>query len=98
MSQRAVESVIGRLITDVDFRVRFFAQPARTCSADSLTLTPRELSAVLRLDVGRLSELTINLDPVIVRAVSLIATEDTAPARSTRLQASNSARMGGRKS
>ena len=71
MSQRAVESVLGRLITDVDFRLRFFTEPARICREYTLVLTPRETAALLRVDLGALSEFAVRLDPTIVRAVSV---------------------------
>jgi hypothetical protein len=71
MSQRALESVLGRLITDVEFRQRFFKAPADVCRADAIALTPREQHALLRLDPVALQQMTDGLDPRIVRAASL---------------------------
>jgi hypothetical protein len=69
MSQRCVESVLGRLITDSDFRVHFFDQPEAVCSQHQLDLTPNELSALLKIDTAELETTAAGLDPRIVRAV-----------------------------
>ncbi len=68
MSQRAVESLLGRLLTDQNFRRQFYAEPAATCRAESLDVTSRELEAVLAVDEGHFSGLAVALDPRIVRA------------------------------
>lgn len=69
MSQRCVESVLGRLITDSEFRVQFFDQPETVCSQHQLDLTATELSALLQIDAGELEATAAGLDPRIVRAV-----------------------------
>jgi hypothetical protein len=71
MSQRAVESALGRLVTDAEFRARFFAEPAVLCREHDLPLTPQEARALLQLDLDALHTLAIRLDPKIVRAVSV---------------------------
>lgn len=68
MSQRAVEGLLGRLITDREFRERFYADPAATCARESLDLTSRELDALLSLDRARLQAFARDLDARIVRA------------------------------
>jgi len=68
MSQRAVEAVLGRLITDVEFRVRFFAEPDDVCRENELGLTARETAALLQVSVQGLHEVAAHLDPKIVRA------------------------------
>ncbi len=68
MSQRAVESLLGRLLTDEGFRCQFYAEPAVTCRSESLDVTSRELEAILTLDEVHLSGVAGQLDPRIVRA------------------------------
>jgi len=52
MSQRTVEVVLGRLVTDESFRSAFFEEPDDVCSNADLDLTHGELSALLRVDEG----------------------------------------------
>lgn len=73
MSQRAVESLLGRLITDAEFRGRFFAHPVEAGQEYDCTLTAREREALLRVDVAALIRVSVGLDPTIVRAASLEA-------------------------
>lgn len=68
MSQRAVEAVLGRMITDAEFRSRFLAAPALVCRDDDLGLTARETEALLRVNQQRLDDIASALDPKIVRA------------------------------
>ncbi len=68
MSQKAVESLLGRLLTDQAFRRRFYAEPAATCRAESLDVTGRELEAVLAVEEAHLIGFAGQLDPRIVRA------------------------------
>lgn len=71
MSQLAVERVLGRLVTDAEFRAEFFVEPAGVCRNHGLELTPVELAALLRVDAQALQTLAIRLDPKIVRAMTL---------------------------
>jgi hypothetical protein len=68
MSQRAVEGILGRLITDSEFRRGFYADPAATCLHESLDLTTRELEALMALDQSRLQTFARVLDARIIRA------------------------------
>ncbi len=68
MSQKAVESLLGRLLTDQDFRRHFYAEPAATCRVESLDITGRELEAVLVVQEVHFSGFAGQLDPRIVRA------------------------------
>jgi hypothetical protein len=71
MSQRAVERVLGRLVTDADFRTEFFGEPMSVCRDYGLELTPVEFAALLQIDERALRTLAIHLDPKIVRAMTL---------------------------
>ncbi len=71
MSQLAVERVLGRLVTDAEFRNEFFVEPMGICQNHGLDLTPVELAALLRLDERALQTLADRLDPKIVRAMRL---------------------------
>lgn len=69
MSQQSVEGILGRLITDAEFRERFFAESAFVCREYAFDLTPTELSALLSVDPRALQTMMASLDPRIVRAV-----------------------------
>ncbi len=71
MSQRAVEGVLGRLVTDAEFRSQFFNEPDAVCRDDGADLTSAELSALVRVDPHALHSLAARLDPKIVRAVTV---------------------------
>lgn len=70
MSQRAVESILGRLITDEEFREEFFREPLEACRMNGWGVTPAELSALIGLDPGLLQGMAGSLDPKIVRAIA----------------------------
>jgi hypothetical protein len=68
MSQRCVETVIGRLATDEAFRQRFQEDRASVLSelaADGVRLTPVERQALLDLDSSTLERFAEDLDPRI---------------------------------
>lgn len=70
MSQRAVESILGRLITDEEFREEFFRAPVEACRMNDWGVTPAELSALIGLDPELLHDMAGSLDPKIVRAIA----------------------------
>jgi hypothetical protein len=70
MSQKAVEGLLGRLLTDTAFRHRFYRDPRVTCAHTALELTARELEAVLALDEAHVADFAKRLDPKIVRATT----------------------------
>lgn len=70
MSQRAVESILGRLITDEEFRDEFFRAPLEACRMNDWGVTPAELSALIGLDPDLLRGMAGSLDPKIVRAIA----------------------------
>jgi hypothetical protein len=71
MSQLAVERVLGRLLTDAEFRAEFLVEPANVCRHLGLDLTPVELMALSLVDEPALQRLAARLDPKIVRAMTL---------------------------
>jgi hypothetical protein len=71
MSQLAVERVLGRLLTDAEFRTAFFVRPVNVSRDLGFDLTPVELAALSCVDVGALRALAAHLDPKIVRAMTL---------------------------
>ena len=68
MSQRAVEGLLGRIITDQSFRRRFYTDPTAACMAEAMEVTSRELEAVLTLDEKQVAGFAQQLDSRIVRA------------------------------
>jgi len=79
MSQKGVERLLGRLITDPRLRRRFFEEPADLCVREGYDLTTRELEAVLNIAPGRLEQLARYLDPKIVRAADADAVDAVRP-------------------
>jgi len=67
MSQRAVEQVLGKLLTDEEFRRRFFEEPHCACFLSGLELSPVELEAVMRTPRTILASLSRRLDDRILR-------------------------------
>ena len=68
MSQRSVEGLLGRLVTDRQFRQLFYEDPAGTCLRQSIDLTARELEAVLALEESRIDAFGKQIDTRIIRA------------------------------
>lgn len=66
MSQRNVERIIGRLVTDEGFRRRF-ATGAETLllglSECGIELTACEIQALVAIDAGRLAQFADSIDP-----------------------------------
>ena len=73
MSQRGVQLVIGKLLTDVDFRRRFEAH-AGECLAGlrqpGIHLNEREIAALVAMDPRVWSKIASQMDPGLERAVS----------------------------
>ena len=67
MSQVHVERLIGKLITDEVFRVRFHIDPQSMLLAEGLILTDQELVCVLGIDPSTLKQMAACLDPRLVR-------------------------------
>jgi hypothetical protein len=67
MSQVAVERILGKLVTDETFRMRFFRDPAAASFAVGLELSQRELDALSRLPLGAIIQFSASLDARICR-------------------------------
>jgi hypothetical protein len=67
VTQQAVERTLGKLLTDENFRERFFASPAAACWEAGLTLSPIELEALARVPRSALRSLLEDLDERIIR-------------------------------
>jgi hypothetical protein len=65
MAQDTVERVLGRILTDADFRQRFFTR--RTDQLGHLDLLEHERECLTNLDRGLIELLSEKLDPRIVR-------------------------------
>ena len=66
MSQRTVETVIGRLVTDEGFRRRFRQSPAAVLDeliASGIALTPVERQALLEMDAIACEQFADRVDP-----------------------------------
>lgn len=71
MAQRSVEILIGRLVTDEDFRHRFIAEPRETIrlgQQSGLELTAAEIDALLASPVALWERLAAILDPRLQKA------------------------------
>jgi hypothetical protein len=71
MAHRSVEIVIGRLLTDEDFRERFVNHPERAIdelAEAGLELTAAEMSALRATDASTWMRLASALDPRLQKA------------------------------
>ena len=76
MSQVAVERLLGKLVTDESFRVRFFRDPAGARVSAGIALSRCELDALARLPVAALAACSACLD---ARSCRLPLDEDGQP-------------------
>lgn len=70
MSQKTVQSLIGRLLTDEECRIRFLSDPLGTLVAmrdQGLELTGSEIQALLRTERALWSEAAERLDSHLQR-------------------------------
>ena len=66
MSQRTVQLLIGRLITDEEYRLAFLSDPLGTLNAlrdQGVELTRREIDALARTDRTLWSDAAERIDP-----------------------------------
>jgi hypothetical protein len=67
MSQAAVERILGKLVTDENFRARFLTDPIGTSFAAGLVLSRAELDALSRVPAEALRAFSASLDDRICR-------------------------------
>ncbi len=67
MSQRAVEKILGRLVTDEGFRDQFFRDPQTASLRIGAELSSEELEALRRIPRSALASLCACLDDRICR-------------------------------
>jgi hypothetical protein len=70
MSQRTIERVIGRLLTDEELRFKFTRSPRRTLaelSEQGWELSRLELDALLTIEVGLWTEVARRIDSRLQR-------------------------------
>jgi hypothetical protein len=79
MTQQAVERAIGKLVTDADFRERFYANPEKATWEAGLPLSGVELAALSALSRDAVVRFSEGLDVRICR-VSLDAMDMRPPA------------------
>ena len=71
MSQKTVQLIIGRLITDEEYRVRFLDDPRAFLLAlrdQGVELTRREIDALVRTDAALWPEAADRIDPDLQRS------------------------------
>ena len=66
--QAMVETILGRLITDADFRRGFLAAPLEVCRQHALELSADDIDALAAVDLEAITVFADCLDPKIVRA------------------------------
>jgi hypothetical protein len=70
MSQRTIERVIGRLLTDEELRLKFSRSPGRTLAElneQGWELSRLELDALLAIEIGLWSEVAARIDARLQR-------------------------------
>lgn len=83
MSQRAVELIVGRLVTDEAFRARFGRDPLRALedlARREVDLTPAEIEALAGMPGGTWDAMAELVDPRLQR-VLLPPPDDVTPRR-----------------
>ena len=71
MSQKTVQLIVGRLITDEEFRAEFLRHPAAALAVmreQGYELTPTEIEALLKTDRTLWTDAAARIDPQLQRA------------------------------
>lgn len=87
MSQRSVEILLGKLVTDEEVRQRFRVDPQEifgVARAQGLELSAVEIDALQALDVRALDRLARALDPRIQKASLHDVSDSVGPRRRAR--------------
>lgn len=67
MSQAAVESFLGRIITDANFSLRATRSLESACRNEGLTISSEELTYLKMIDLGQFRRMADGLDAAIKR-------------------------------
>jgi hypothetical protein len=70
MSQRTIERVIGRLLTDEELRLEFTSSPRRTLAElgeQGWELSRLEVDALVAMEIAMWSEVAARIDPRLQR-------------------------------
>jgi hypothetical protein len=71
MSLRTVQVIVGRLITDEEYRLKFLSDPLRvlmTLRDQGVDLTSAEIDALIRTDRTLWSDAAARIDPHLQRS------------------------------
>lgn len=71
MSQKTVQSIVGRLVTDEEYRLRFLGDPLGTLNElrdQGVELTRGEIEAIARTDRTFWSDAADRIDPHLQRS------------------------------
>jgi hypothetical protein len=71
MSLRTVQVIVGRLVTDEDYRLKFLSDPLRaltTLREQGVELTSAEVDALIRTDRTLWSDAAARIDPDLQRS------------------------------
>jgi hypothetical protein len=81
VSQRTIERVIGRLVTDEELRLKFTRSPRQTVaelSGQGWELSRLEVNALLAIDVRLWTDVAARIDPRLQRSSLKTQNDETA--------------------